>query len=207
MSLSRRLSCRSVLVSSLVLGLCGCGGGTGSSESATGLDNVAQSELTLEGGFKDLGEASDLPAASIGGPGDASPQPGTPEWVIAEIKQLRSQKFADDIAGDVEKLKAARAERNQEIAKLATEAIALTHQDAAQEAPFTEAVHLLMEARLQLALQGDQESINALYEDASSLYERDAKSKAAAEAAYVLVRFAHTNARRFARQEPQWSAV
>jgi len=198
MSLSRLLLCSTTLFLSSMLLLSGCGAGADSPESdAELLGATGETQLTFE--------TEPLPAASIGGVGvPDGPKPGSPEWIIAEIKRLRREPFSDGIGNDPQKLKAARSQRNKEITKLATEAVALTHQKSDHEQAFNEAVHLLMESRLQLALQGDQESIDALYDDASSLYQRDATSKAAAEAAFAVARFAHTNARRFARDEPQW---
>jgi peroxiredoxin len=197
MSLSRLLPYSTLFLSSMLL-LSGCGGEADSPQSgAELLGATGETQLTFQ--------TEPLPAASIGGGSvPDGPKPGSPEWIISKIKQLRREPLPAETGNDPQKLKAARAERNKEITKLATEAVALTHQQVDQEQSFTEAVHLLMESRLQLALQGDQESIDALYDDASSLYQRDATSKAAAEAAFVVARFAHTNARRFARDEPKW---
>lgn len=207
MSLSRLLPKSGlVLLSSVMLLLCGCGGSQEPAESETSLlESSDGDDFSLQSEDE---QAARLPAASIGGGAEIAqepaPDPSSPAGIIAQIKELRSQPFPTEISGDVEKLKKARAERNRRMTQLATEAVALTHHDPAQEAAFTEAVHLLMESRLQLALQGDQESIGALYDDASSLYKRNPDSAAAADAAYVLVRFAHTNARRFAQEEPRW---
>ena len=50
----------------------------------------------------------------------------------------------------------------------------------------------------------DPAAIEDLYQDRDELYERDPKSKAANEAAFVVARFAHTKARDYAKQEPRW---
>jgi peroxiredoxin len=71
---------------------------------------------------------------------------------------------------------------------------------------FNDAVHFLVESRLQLALAGDETEREALYEDAAALYKRDHDSKAAADAAYAVARYAHTNAQRYAKKEPRWLA-
>lgn len=174
--------------------LAGCGGGDASPETAS-------AENSDDG-------ASGLPAASIGNSestGDdasAGPDKGSPEWLIAEIRKVRAAPFPK--TNQVETLAAVRRERNEQIITHATDVVRLVHDDKAKEDLFTEAVHQLMEARLQLALQGERGDVDALYEDAASLYERAPKSAAAAEAAFVRARFAHTNARRFGKQEPRW---
>lgn len=136
---------------------------------------------------------------------DAAPDKGSPEWLIREIKILLSRPL-EPIGEDLspQETEAARRVRNQEIVDLATEAIAKSHADPEKEATFNEAVRLLMEARLQLALAGSRRDMEALYEDAASLSQRAPKSKAAAEAAFVLARFAQMNAGRYAANEPRW---
>lgn len=169
-----------------------------------------------------------LPTASIGGPkvtAEAGPEPGTPAWSLLEIQKIRMQPLLraakkEGEAGtknpkegpseetnadvDVAKIAAVRAERNEKIVALATAVIAATHQDPAQEEAFVAGVHQLMEARLQLAMQGSRDEVDALYADSESLLKKYPKSKAAAEAAYARVRFAHMNAQRSAGDEPRW---
>jgi hypothetical protein len=142
----------------------------------------------------------------------AGPDKGSPEWLIAEMSRLRSAPLLDEtpqetggeIAVDVERIRAASRERNLQIAQLAEEAIAETHSDPQKEVLFNAAVHHLVESRLQLALQGEQAHIDALYETADVLKQRDPKSKAAADAGFALVQYAAANARKFASQEPKW---
>ena len=57
---------------------------------------------------------------------------------------------------------------------------------------------------MDLALGGDVQQAEFLYSDAASVQKRAPNSKAAAEAAFVLARFAHANARKFAKKEPRW---
>ena len=122
--------------------------------------------------------------------------------ILKQIHELRAHVVP---AGqDLDELRARRRERNDKIIELATEAIALCHEDESQVDSFNEAVQQLLEARLQIALLGAADDIDALYSDAASLKQRDRESLAAAEAAYVLARFAHTNARRYGRQNPEW---
>ncbi|MEX0724775.1 MAG: TlpA disulfide reductase family protein [Planctomycetaceae bacterium] len=127
---------------------------------------------------------------------------GSAEWLLREITRLRVEKYPAD--KDVDRLKDVRRERNLKLIQLATEVIAQTHGDPEQERLFRLGVHHLMEARLELALGGDAEHIDQLYADAASLHQRNPNSKAAEEAAYVLVKFAQANATRFAKQEPRW---
>ena len=108
------------------------------------------------------------------------------------MTQLRMQPFPE--TDDIEKQREARRTRNQEIVKLAEEAIAKTHQDPEFEAVFNVAVHRLMESLLALSLQGDQDSIDSLFSFADSFYKRDPKSRAASESAFILARFVHKNA-------------
>ena len=121
---------------------------------------------------------------------------------LTEIQQIRSQPFPK--TQDLEILKNTRRERNLHIIEVANKAIGLTHKDSSLEAFFNQAVASLMEAHLQLALQGATEDIDAIYGAAAALYERDPNSEAAAEAGYALARLAHTNARRYAPKEPRW---
>jgi peroxiredoxin len=122
----------------------------------------------------------------------APPEKGSPRWLVLEMTKLRMQPFPE--TDDIEKQREARRTRNQEIVKLAEEAIAKTHQDPEREAVFNVAVHRLMESLLALSLQGDQDSIDSLFSFADSFYKRDPKSRAASESAYILARFVHKNA-------------
>jgi peroxiredoxin len=150
-----------------------------------------------------------LPTASVGGVGNATnggtagPQveKGSAEWLLREISRMLVQPLPATEAAEQQQI--ARRTRNLKIVELATEAIAATHK-AGNEHLFNAAVHHLMTATKQLALQGDNESVDALYDHAAALYQRDAKSKAAADAAYVLTDFAYQNAQRFAAEEPRW---
>lgn len=122
----------------------------------------------------------------------APPEKGSPRWLVLEMTKLRMQPFPE--TDDIEKQREARRARNQEIVKLAEEAIAKTHQDPELEAVFNVAVHRLMESLLELALQGDQDSVDSLFSFADSFYRRDPKSRAASESAFILARFVHKNA-------------
>jgi len=163
-------------------------------------------------------ERSGLPTASISTSAaseqSAEPQEGSPEWLLNKIQQLRisgtpSQTGKADAeqdldAGQLEQLRAVRRERNLKIIDLCTEVIKLTHDTAAAETQFNAAVQHLLQARLQLAYQGNEGDVDQLYADVESLRNRDPQSPAAAEALHALVMFASTNARRYGAQDPRW---
>ena len=139
----------------------------------------------------------------------AQPKKDSPEWFVLQITRLKLRPLGDSVdafSQTTERQAELRRERNQQLVDLATEAIARTHKDKDESKirVFDLAVHHLLEAELQLALTGDQDHIDAIYEHASSLYERDPQSKAAVEAGQVLISFARLNAQRFGQQEPKW---
>ena len=171
---------------------CGQSGGSSGDQAATG--------------DKSNGQTAALPVASISSPPTEAkpvgPDKGTAAWLLREIIKLRTTPLpATTTPAEREQ---AQQQRDKKIVEMATEAVAKSHSDPKQKAVFNAAVHHLVEARLQLALRGDQQSIDLLYDDADSLYRREPESKAAAEAAYALARFAHTNAQRFGKREPRW---
>ncbi len=172
-------------------------------------DSLSADQLDLNNRGSGV-DGNGLPTAAISSAAswDSAPQStpangdGTAESIVQEIKTLRKEPVKN--AKNADEVDAARRERNRKIVDLATLAISRSHQDPEKEQTFTDAVALLMEARMDLALDGDRREIDLLYDDAESVYERAPNSSAAAEAAYVLARFAHTNARRFAKEEPRW---
>lgn len=130
------------------------------------------------------------------------PKAGTPEFLVREATVLRLQPGPK--TEDVEKLREHRRERNEKIVALCQEAISKVHDDGKKQRLFDMAVRQLMEARLQLALMGDRDSIDSLYEDAAALHERDPESAAAAEGAHTLVNLAYSHAKVTAAENPQW---
>lgn len=149
-----------------------------------------------------------LPSAAIKAPQAGAevhvvpPRQGTPEWGILQIIRLSQQPFPDD--DDLDALRAARRDRNTEIIELATDVIAQTHSNPAKEQVFNTAAHRLMEATYQLAMQGDRDRVDELYGHAEALYDRDPKSRAAAEANWVVARFANERAERFDENRMSW---
>lgn len=176
----------------------GCGDDSTSPESADTGDADA------------VATPSGLPTVSINAPPRAveediratPPASGTPESSILQIIRLTQQPFPD--TDDLGVLRAARLQRNTEIIALATDAIAQTHKDPAKEQVFNAAVHRLMEATSQLAMQGDRDRIDELYDHAEALYDRDPKSRAAVEAAWTVARFANERASRFEENRISW---
>ncbi len=204
--------------------LTGCGGGSNpASPSQQTTNSTAKQSLTPADDL-DLPDSNHgvVHASGIGQPptkagsGDddsefdhTQPKKDSPEWFILQITRLKLRPLGDSVdafSQTAERQAELRRERNQQLVDLATEAIARTHKekDESKVRVFDLAVHHLLEAELQLALTGDQDHIDAIYEHASSLYERDPQSKSAVEAGQVLISFARLNAQRFAQQEPKW---
>lgn len=179
----------------------------------------------------DLSESNDS-STTMASADAAEPEPGTPEWALREIMRIRllplpsldpempkasddddegvvgASATSEDTAAQFQQLvaqtRAIRRERNQEIVKLAMDALALSVKDPEKEDVFNAAVHHMLDAHLQLALQGDEDSIAALYEAAEAFHNRRPDSPAAAQAQFTLVNLAHANALRYAKSEPSW---
>jgi hypothetical protein len=66
------------------------------------------------------------------------------------------------------------------------------------------AVNHLLDSRLQLALAGDQQDVDDLYEIADALQQSKPNTDVAAAAALTIVNFSHANAVRYAQTEPKW---
>ena len=164
-------------------------------------------------------------------PAKSEPKPGSPEWLLLEIQRIKVLPLPgsepkpgtaqipenDDeerkpltaaeelkLKEQFEKTKAVRRERNLQIIKLAEECIAKTAKQPDQEAEFDAAVHYLLDARLQLALQGDTASIDALFDAAKVFYDRQPQSTAAVESELTLVNLTHANALRYGQSQPKW---
>lgn len=196
----------------LTFSIIGCGGGddvapaaSNSAESATA-ENPAPSAATADNSVSKASATQKKlppPPAAIGGNEPLEmPKEGTPLWYLLQIRELRGQPASK--TSDLAELRKSRHERNEQIIELATQTITQTHSNPEMSEAFDLAVQELMEARLQNALQGSEEDIALLYEEAEMLIEHDAKSPSAMTASHTLVRFAHTNAMRFAAKEPKW---
>lgn len=128
------------------------------------------------------------------------PTEGTPEWLVREATKMHLEPPPQ--TDDVDKLKAHRKQRNEKIIQICQKAIAVIHDDPKKELLFTAAVRQMLEARLQLAVTGDHDAIDALYEDAAALFKRDPKSAAAGEGAHALVNLSYTCAKAAGSDSP-----
>jgi hypothetical protein len=171
-----------------------------------GCGSSLDSGATGKAGAKSASPVASIDAASGDAPAPPQlPEPpaGTPEAVLHEAKLLRVKPFEG--LKNPDRIAEARLARHKEIVRLATEVIAKTHDDPAKERVFDDAAFLLMNARLQLALAGDEatqkENTDALYEHAMAFHTRNPKSKAAAEAAFTVAKFAHEGARQHHTKE------
>ncbi|MGC1274747.1 MAG: TlpA disulfide reductase family protein [Planctomycetaceae bacterium] len=170
----------------------GCSGSTGTEQAAkTG-------EMKAAAPIASIASTPETPPPQL-----PEPAAGSPEAILHSAKLLRIKPFTN--VTSPEQIASARVDRHQEIVRLATEVIAKTHDDPAKERTFDDAAFLLMNARLQLALCDDekarQPNIDALYEHVEAFYKRKPDSKAAAEAAFTVAKFAHENARRHGTTE------
>jgi len=165
------------------------------------------------------------PAKTAAPPENKAPEKGSPEWLLVEIQHIRTLPLpgATDQLGDdddddkeptaaeeaalkkqLEQQRSIRRERNLQIIKLAEECLAKTNKKPEFENHFVMAVHHLLDSRLQLALQGDATSIDALFEASKVFHDQMPGSEASLEAELTLVNLTHANALRYGRTEPKW---
>lgn len=148
--------------------------------------------------------AEDSPAAKEAELVDAHALKSAPE-LIKEIEFLQAQPLQGKGQKiDPQKIAVVLKQRNQDIVNLASTAILKAVQNKDADQVLLKAVTFLSEARLQLALQGDEENAQLLFSDATFLQEKYPGSEAAMQAAYASVRFTHNNAKLLAGQDPQW---
>lgn len=183
----------------LLLTLSGCGGGGSAPSNGEG---TGDAQPPGQGAPPTVAIGDEGAKSDATGDVPAEPEPGTPLWLAREIRLVRMQALPEKV--DVQGIAAIQKERNRKIVDLASQSISATHDKPELAELFDDAIHQLMEARLQLALSGDEENRAALYEDAASLFQRDPKSAAAAESSFVVAQFSHTQALKYARQEPKW---
>jgi peroxiredoxin len=122
----------------------------------------------------------------------APAQPGTAEWYLAEASKLRLTPLDDKDADPTQDPKF--QERQRKIVDLATKSVALTHKNPEKKQQFEVSARYLLDARLQLAMTGDDEQVELLYENARAFVKRDPASHAAAHGAHTLVNLAYHNA-------------
>ncbi|MCA8998605.1 MAG: TlpA family protein disulfide reductase [Planctomycetaceae bacterium] len=126
---------------------------------------------------------------------------GTPEWLLLELTKLNAS-IALDRAQDQLTPKQHRA--LHEVIDLATEVIAKTHQDASREQLFNNAVDYLADARMQLAIHGDQQQGDYLSQEADALFDRDPTSFAAVESATSLLQLTQSQAEKSLSADSKW---
>ncbi|MBI3860353.1 MAG: TlpA family protein disulfide reductase [Planctomycetia bacterium] len=191
--------------------LAGCGGsGAASGDGNATAENATASKLpTLaipaKGNAVDPDDAEDDEDADEMDDDKAPleiPKAGTPERLVHDATKLLLE--PPPATEDIAALKKHRKEKNEKVVKLSQQAIQLTHKDPEKERLFNLAVHNLLEARTQLALSGETESIDLLNEDAAALFKRDPKSAAALESAYAQVNLAYGLAKAAPADELQW---
>ncbi|MCA8986925.1 MAG: hypothetical protein KDA78_04760 [Planctomycetaceae bacterium] len=123
---------------------------------------------------------------------------GTPEWDLSQIAYLMNE--STTLTRNSSKLPETAlmnqlADNQRRIVALATHAIAELHFRPEREQLFNAAVYALVEARIQLSLQGDEQALQNLYQDALLLNEQRPESVAATTAASAVVRVAEKLAR------------
>jgi len=212
----------------LVGSLIGCGQSAAPETAANTAENGASATVSPEADPAPSSSELESPS-TLASTEAAAPVEGSPAWNLQEIVRIRLLPLpaldlpeeADDAPNGVQQVEATapaqptmkerlaqtreiRKTRNQEIVGLAMDTIAKTAKDPSQETALLTAVHHLLDAQLQLALQGDEDSTAALYEAAEAFYAKMPKSPAAAEAQLTLVNLAHANALRYAKTEPRW---
>lgn len=201
-----------------VIGLGGCGGGgtpdAGNSAGKSPLPTtsiaaapVAESTAAKPATVSDDDDSEDemlpdKPGETADASSEAEPAAGSIEAALRDMTRLRLSPPPN--TEDIEALKADRKTRNEKIVALAQDVITRTHDQAEQERLFNAAVHHLMEARVQLALAGDEDAVEGLYGDAGALFKRNPKSRAAAEGAYALVNLAYSQARQKTPPDEHW---
>lgn len=127
---------------------------------------------------------------------------GSPEWLLSEIRRLKRKTLPE--SKDLEEIRRLRRDRNLRIIELATESIRQMHQQEGMEVIYAAAVHEMLDARTQNAIQGDQDDVEALYSDVASLERQHPNTEYSVEGALALVRLAHSKARKYAGEKPEW---
>jgi peroxiredoxin len=152
-------------------------------------------------------------------PSTPEPEKGSPQWILREITRLRTslmnlqQQAAPDDTGESEtalspgQAAEERIRRLYRIIDLSTQVVGMTHRDESRQQMFNNAVHYLSDARMQLALLGDDEQAELLKEDAEALFQRDATSFAAVESASKVVQLVQAQAQQKAANDGKWGVA
>ena len=153
-------------------------------------------------------QANNLRPASIGSPvvtNASSTKTSAPsdafENALTQIRDLKSQLPPK---GSVDELRAYRQARNVQIAELALQVIQDTRNQPENATAFRTGVHELLEARIQLAMQGERDDVDSLYSDVGALEREYPGTNIASEGAIARIRLAHHMAKRYAGKNPEW---
>ena len=134
------------------------------------------------------------------------PASGTPEWDIRQIALLIAKEVhlnsGTQSQQRITSLNISTDETARRIIALASHAISETHQRPEKELIFNAAIQSLMDARLKLALAGEKESLDAIYEDAATIAKERPGSSASIITAGTVVRLAAEMARNGERDSP-----
>ena len=134
------------------------------------------------------------------------PASGTPEWDIRQIALLIAKEThlgsENEPQQRVTSLNISTNETARQIIALASHAISETHQRPEKELIFNAAIQSLMDARLKLALAGEKDSLDAIYEDAATIAKDRPGSTASIITAGAVVRLAAEMARQSDNNSP-----
>ena len=128
------------------------------------------------------------------------PASGTPEWDIRQIALLiaKDSRKTTEKQGDRRTtiLNIVSNDTARRIIAIASHAISATHNKPEKELIFNAAVQSMMDARLKLALAGEKESLDSIYEDAATLAKERPGTTASIIAAGTVVKLAQEMAKR-----------
>ncbi len=150
----------------------------------------------------------------------AEPEPGTPEYLLRQLAQLKSAPFhlirqpIKGKPGEFEEVKLTEEQAAKEqlrrwtkMVDLSMQVISATKDHPQQAQLFNNGVYYLTETRKQLALRGEPDQAQLLVEDAEALYRRDKSSFAAVESALKVVQLTQMQAEQAGRQDPRRAAT
>lgn len=150
----------------------------------------------------------------------AEPEPGTPEYMLRQLAQLKSAPLnlirqpKAGKPGEFEEVKLTEEQAAKEqvrrwtkMVDLAIQVISATKDDPRQAQLFNNGVYYLTETRKQMALRGEPDQAQLLAEDAEALYRRDKSSFAAVESSLKVVQLTQMLAEQAGLQDPRRTAT
>ncbi len=123
---------------------------------------------------------------------------GSVEWLLQDIVRLQA----------ISKASAGQKHQSNPLLRVvenAQKVIVKTHDQPQQIENFNTAVVALANARMQLAVAGNQTQVRLLSEDAQTLYKKDPKSFAAVESAFKVLQYTQLKAQALAAKDPKWA--